>query len=484
MTEEFPADWYDDPNAPGGRVKRYWDGSAWTDHVFDTQMASANPSPGPPETTDTEAETAPPPEPASATAALEAATTPINHDASATATADSSSSVSSPPAGWYDDPTTGGEIKRYWDGDAWTEHTHDTQAETAPDKTEPVADSASAETEHPVATNAQASTVSYEAEVEPQKIGMFGARKAAKQLSEVNQELRDRVSALEATVAKYGLLELAEREQHLSVIARQITDEESRLASLRAEIESLKASLVESRDSVALQEMGIFDYEHPAEHSATLATQLEALRYRIKQTNKIGSAIEATTNFTYNNSAAKGRTFVNQMSRIMLRAYNAEAENAVKRVRAGNLAAAQKRLSTAATQIEKQGTMIDLRISEGYHALRLQELELAARHLQVLANERELERERKAELREQNAFEQEARRERERLDKERAHYMNAANRMREQGNEVGALELEERLAGIDKEIEDLDYRSLTSAPATSTSSATWDRLAKAWSRSG
>ena len=39
----------------------------------------------------------------------------------------------------------------------------------------------------------------------------------------------------------------------------------------------------------------------------------------------------------------------------MLRACNAEAENAVKTVKAGNLASAQKRLSTARDQIAKQG---------------------------------------------------------------------------------------------------------------------------------
>lgn len=54
------------------------------------------------------------------------------------------------------------------------------------------------------------------------------------------------------------------------------------------------------------------------------------------------------------------------MSRIMLRAYNAEAENCVKTVKAGNLRTAQARLSKAVEQIEKQGRMIDLRVSPSY----------------------------------------------------------------------------------------------------------------------
>ena len=43
----FPADWYDDPNAPGGRVKRYWDGTAWTEFVYDLGVDIAAPVPGP-----------------------------------------------------------------------------------------------------------------------------------------------------------------------------------------------------------------------------------------------------------------------------------------------------------------------------------------------------------------------------------------------------------------------------------------------------
>ena len=48
------------------------------------------------------------------------------------------------------------------------------------------------------------------------------------------------------------------------------------------------------------------------------------------------TAVQASTTFTFNNSAAKGRKFVADMSKMMLRAYNAEAENCVLTVKAGN----------------------------------------------------------------------------------------------------------------------------------------------------
>ena len=48
-TSQFPPDWYDDPNAPGGRVKRFWDGLAWTEFVYDLGFDFAVSAPGPTE---------------------------------------------------------------------------------------------------------------------------------------------------------------------------------------------------------------------------------------------------------------------------------------------------------------------------------------------------------------------------------------------------------------------------------------------------
>jgi hypothetical protein len=70
-------------------------------------------------------------------------------------------------------------------------------------------------------------------------------------------------------------------------------------------------------------------------------------------------------------------------------------------VKAGNLLAAVARLAKSKEQIEKQGCMIDLRVSEHYHYVRVQELELAADFHMRTQEEKEAERERRAELCEQ-----------------------------------------------------------------------------------
>lgn len=370
------------------------------------------------------------------------------------------------PPGWHPDPT-GRYEHRYWDGQRWTAHVGSNGQqhveEMPPHPTEQARPSAAADAPNAPAgtpgvsdTSAPLANASQSA---PEKVTAFNAKKVATRLQVENAALADANTRLQGLFEDLGALDAAEREVRMAKQREVETDLTNAVERLHGEKDRLEGALIVTRDRLALEEFGLFDFEHPAEASATLATDLEALRSQIRQTNKIGNAITAASNFMFNNSAAKGRTFVNQMSRILLRAYNAEAENAVKTVKAGNLASAQKRLSTAREQIAKQGTMIDLAVTDYYHRLRLQELELAARHLQALAAAKELERERRAELKEQKVLEAEIKREKERLEKERAHYLNSIQRLRDAGDVDAAQALQSELDRIDAEIAEADYRA-------------------------
>ena len=131
--------------------------------------------------------------------------------------------------------------------------------------------------------------------------------------------------------------------------------------------------------------------------------------------------------FTFNDSLAKGRKMTADLSKLMLRAYNAEADNCVRSLRAGNVVTAKKRLEWSMVSIERLGVIMEMRVNPEFHPLRIEELELTADfHMKV-------QEERNApggtrELREEAAGEKELAAERERLDKERAHYANACRR--------------------------------------------------------
>jgi uncharacterized protein YfcZ (UPF0381/DUF406 family) len=376
-------------------------------------------------------------------------------------------------AGWFPDPV-GRHERRYWDGAAWTEHVFNAgsqgtdpmpSASPTPAESTVVDTPTSRRSARESATSPSAAATPQtqhgpvEADAKFRKVSFFGAKKQAESLITENERL-------EALISQYGLNDVSQLDEIKRGLQDQIAAAEHELARVRAEARASEAErsqvedeIVNLRDTAHLQEYGLFDFENPAESSVALATELESVRSEIKRLVRAGDATVATSNFTFNNSAAKGRKFVNDMSKLLLRAYNAEAENCIKTVRAGNLDAAQKRLSTVSAQVERLGTMIDLRITSSYHLLRLKELELASRHLHALQVEKEMERARRDELREQKKAEQELAREKERLQKERTHYLNALAALEANGDLEGAERLRVKLDDVEHAIENVDYRA-------------------------
>lgn len=188
--------------------------------------------------------------------------------------------------------------------------------------------------------------------------------------------------------------------------------------------------------------------------------RLRDLQQRIKETVKAGGAIEASDMFTFNNSLAKGRKMTGDLGKLMLRAYNAEADNCVRSLRAGNVVTAKKRLEASVTSIAKLGSIMEMRISPTYHGLRIEELELTADYLMKVQEEKEAAREERERLREERKVEAELAAEREQLAKERSHFVNALEALRTNGDDKEAIaELEGKLAGLDDAIAQNDYRA-------------------------
>lgn len=332
------------------------------------------------------------------------------------------------PAGWYPDPA-GLPQHRWWDGFQWTSAT---QATSYTPPVPPAAVPSDGTARRPVS--------------------LFNGKRRA-------QELQEQVDRLSAVVERAGLRGVVDADAELARIQKEVAALRGERTVLADQIRAARDELVETRAQQDLQLVGYYAYHHPAETSIQLKDELLRVQSDIKERIRTKAAIWATTNFTFNNSTAQGRKFVTEMSRIMLRAYNAEAENCVKTVKAGNLAAASQRLAKAAEQIAKQGRMIDLRVTDGYHRLRLRELELAADVHMKVQEERAAERERREELREQRKVQQELQAARAKIEKELAHYSNAVAALTASGDVEGAERLRVKLADAQRALDDVDYRA-------------------------
>nr|WP_241992998.1 DUF4041 domain-containing protein [Cryobacterium frigoriphilum] len=233
---------------------------------------------------------------------------------------------------------------------------------------------------------------------------------------------------------------------------------EAENAALRQRLASAHGDdLVDLDDARVLQSVGIYRFHHPLETAAAYQNRLDTLETRIADLVREERAIEKSELFTFNNSLAQGRRMTSDLSKLMLRAYNAEADNALRTLKAGNVVTAKRRLDASRTAIARLGALMEMHISDAFHALREEEIELTADWLMKKQLEREDAREVRARIKEENRVQKELDEERSRLDKERSHLANALKSLEEQGQTDE--DLVRRLAAVDEAIADNDFRA-------------------------
>jgi len=165
-------------------------------------------------------------------------------------------------------------------------------------------------------------------------MGLFGSRKQAEALAAQLAQSRASEKQLAAELANSGALTKVEIEaqinaarQELSAIRTQVANERAVAAqAINAELATLnqlRNLVINVRDAGIVQDVGLYDFEHPAESSVALMAELSNVRLQIKEQIKNNTAWSATQNFTFNNSEAKGRKFVNDLAKLSLAAYNA-----------------------------------------------------------------------------------------------------------------------------------------------------------------
>lgn len=294
---------------------------------------------------------------------------------------------------------------------------------------------------------------------------MFGGRKQRAELAALQQEN----AWLRGELHRTGALGLVQLQSETATLAQQIQEQRqcfeadnnafsSQYTQQRQHLEAIAAEIVQTEDAKVFQEVGVYHYRHVLADAEAYKQQLQQVKQRMNSMIKQKTAVQGSEDFQYNNSLAKGRKFVGDLSKLMLRTYNAEADICIRVLKAGNLPSALKRLDTSVRIIEKLGLMASIRVTPEYHALRVYELELTSDYLTKKQEEKEAAREERARLREEQKALQEYRREQERLLKEQGHYRNALAVLRAKGDTDGVAELEAKLAEIEKALRGVEER--------------------------
>jgi predicted nucleic acid-binding Zn-ribbon protein len=351
--------------------------------------------------------------------------------------------ASNPPANWYVDPQDSTQY-RYWDGSHWTDH-------RAPATAEPNIEAPRVPALVEVVPDVSAAAPQgFPEPPAKRRSGLFGSKKG----------LEAEVDELRAVVDGFGYAERKALNDDIARLCGEQSSLSAEVARLHGEIATIEANLVTTREESILQEVGIYEYQHRLENSLAHKAELDSIRARIKEMSKRdGGAVQGATNWTVNNSAAQGRKMVREFSKLLLRAYNGEADVLVNKMRPYKLDSAIDQLNKARTTISRLGQTMNISITEPYHQVRLEELRLTADFLAKKEEEKEAEREERERLRDEAKARQQFEAEKARLLKEQAHYLAALERLRSTGTAEEIAAAEQELAEINGAIQGVEDRA-------------------------
>lgn len=322
-----------------------------------------------------------------------------------------------PASGWYADPLdASGSSMRFWTGSAWS-------SEVRPKIEPPTGD--------PIVDLKDQPTIVSEIPSLPDpesRRGLFGGKK---DLEAENLQLREIISAIgidQRDLLRKELEQLSARRKHEV-----------------AELEQLQIQIIKTSDALMLQEVGIYQYQHPLENSIEYKGLLDQIDEQTKALVKSNGAVTAITSWTVNGSAKEGQKMVKEVSKLMLRAYVAEADNCVRSLKPVNRDSVIARLIKTREMIAKLGQSMQINISDEFHKLKVSEIRATSDFLKKKEEEKEAEKENRAQLREEEKVAKEIAAEKAKLEKERQKIVTALKQM----NEVNVDEQDEKhLNGI------------------------------------
>lgn len=273
-----------------------------------------------------------------------------------------------------------------------------------------------------------------------------------------NEQLKADLENLRAWAEQYKVLDAIEIVAETNRLAGERDALHHQVKLEKETLTQLQSRIVETSEVAILQEVGIYEFRHRLEDAVAYKSALQQLKDNLKLLARSDAAVLCHTTWTIEGSAQKGAKMAKDISKLMLRAYNSEADVLVRTMKPFMLEAAKDRLTKAKETIAKLGSLLNITISDEYHAQRLYELELTADYLVKAAEEKERIREERALQKEEERVQRELEAEKARLHKERQHYEAALAKLAADGDPAAREELEAKLVEIDGSIHGVEER--------------------------
>lgn len=291
--------------------------------------------------------------------------------------------------------------------------------------------------------------------------------KAVAQMNEMlTPEMRNAVTLKQEIERLEG--EKRKRQAELDGISNEVDLRNRLVGKLDASIEAKKGQIATFDDAILVQDFGLYEPRFDFANSTQFRDELKRCRAQQRDAIKEINQQVGNSTWTVNGSVQKGRKMVRETTKLLMRAYNGECDEIVRKVKATNVSKSIEQVYKTADAINRLGSTLGISVPPPYQQLKEREVRLAYEFALQKEREKEALREAREQEREARKLAQEIAAARKKLEKERKQYLSAykeiAERLKGASDEeradleARADELKAKLDDVDAAVADVDYR--------------------------
>ncbi|WP_105956218.1 DUF4041 domain-containing protein [Apilactobacillus quenuiae] len=274
----------------------------------------------------------------------------------------------------------------------------------------------------------------------------------------LNQKLNVKLS-LQAMSANDLNNLIHKREKEKNDIETETTLEKDKLKAIMEEIgkkqealEDLKAEVGDLNSNVEISNYGLYDSNYKFESSWEYKEKLKKIRQKEKDSIKNKTAVHYDPNWRLNGSIAMGKSLIRKNIKAMMRSFNNECTEAIKKVNHSNYYRIENRIIKSCEQHNKMYSLNDLRIEQFYLDYKINELDLAFGYELKKEEEKEQLKEERRKEREEKQLKKDVEKQNKSIDKDIDHYSKAIEEL--EAREDQTQELKDEIKSLKQKIKD------------------------------
>lgn len=291
----------------------------------------------------------------------------------------------------------------------------------------------------------------------------------ASKIKEENERLQKLVNELNADQLVSVQEKITESEKELVKLDKEKSKIENKITKLNKSIDKKRDQLIVLDDDILFESFALYKPKYDFLNSDDYKDKLHEIRQFQKDLIKDKTAVTGNLSWTVNGKASEGRKMVNDMIKLVLRAFNNECDACISKVKFNNIESCEKRIEKSYEALNKLGKIMQVNISSRYKKLKYEELYLAHEYQVKKQEEKEEQKRLRAQLREEAKLAKEIELARKSIYKEQTHYNNALSKLELQlsktTSEEEKIELQKKieeiknkLNEIENSLKDIDYR--------------------------